>query len=354
MNTCSLQSTLEGMIIRHRNVDVERDVELPPLHQKIVCLDGSLQDKLSLNLFSLVIVSNAVTSERKDADYLFHYKQRKALDQLVANLRQASFFWSGIQISDVEFTLNFSKTFLDKREVYTTEDDRDLLRRVVDVGSMALSNPIWLAASKYHEMPLYVENKFTVDARAAWALDSKDQNPTLLGASQLLSLQIFVNTRLANHRGLGGLESAGKKAMETALVSSPPATRYKSNAMKMQRKLDEDLRTPARVPEVGEGLNPRKKQKKAVEANGSVPDPETLRQGSFFGFVSVSAQMSPSLPASIPEPISIPQVKVLQGGHGVVASSPSHPVAENLVSDGLISLNETLLPRIPSSQISAR
>jgi len=47
-NMDCLRSTLEGMIIRHRPEDVERDVILPPLYQSVVNLEGSLQDKLSL------------------------------------------------------------------------------------------------------------------------------------------------------------------------------------------------------------------------------------------------------------------------------------------------------------------
>ncbi len=131
-----LRNTLEGMIIRHRPADVEKDIVLPPLHQRIVYLDGSYQDKLSINMFSLMITSNAVTSERKDADYLFHPRQRKALGQLVANLRQASFFWSGFVEADVKVTIGIAKKFLAKNEVYTSDEDRFLLEKVVEVSAM--------------------------------------------------------------------------------------------------------------------------------------------------------------------------------------------------------------------------
>jgi hypothetical protein len=137
-NLDCLRNTLEGMIIRHRPADVEKDVELPPLHQRIVYIEGSLQDKLSLNLFSLVITSNAVTSERKDADYLFHPRQRKALGQLVANLRQASFFWCGFTTTDVGNTIQLVKSFLAKGEIYASEEDKYLLQKVVEVKAKYL------------------------------------------------------------------------------------------------------------------------------------------------------------------------------------------------------------------------
>jgi hypothetical protein len=135
-NLDCLRATLEGMIIRHRPEDVEKDIVLPPLHQKIVYLDGSLQDKLSLNLFSLVITSNAVQSERKDADYLFHQRQRKALGELVNNLRQASFFWCGFTKTDIETTIELAKNFLAKGEIYTSEEDKYLLQKVVEVSTV--------------------------------------------------------------------------------------------------------------------------------------------------------------------------------------------------------------------------
>lgn len=135
-NIDCLRSTLEGMIIRHQRADVEKDIELPPLHQKVVYLEGSYLDKLSLNMFSMVITSNAVTSERKDADYLFHHRQRKALGQLVANLRQASFFWSGFTIADIEATISIAKSFLSKGEVFTTNEDRSLLLEAIEVRTM--------------------------------------------------------------------------------------------------------------------------------------------------------------------------------------------------------------------------
>ncbi len=135
-NLDCLRNTLEGMIIRHRPADVEKDIVLPPLHHKIVYLEGSLQDKLSLNLFSLVITSNAVQSERKDADYLFHHRQRKALGELVGNLRQASFFWCGFTMADVENTIQLAKNFLAKGEIYTPDKDKHLLQKVVEVSAI--------------------------------------------------------------------------------------------------------------------------------------------------------------------------------------------------------------------------
>ena len=133
-NIDCLRSTLEGMIIRHQPMDVRKDIELPPLHQKVVYLEGSYLDKLSLNIFSLMIISNAITSERKDADYLFHPRQRHALGLLVANLRQASFFWSGSTKVDIEATITIAKSFLSNSDVFTTDADRATLLEAIQVS----------------------------------------------------------------------------------------------------------------------------------------------------------------------------------------------------------------------------
>jgi Helicase conserved C-terminal domain len=313
INACSLRSTLEGMIVRHRAEDVEKDVELPPLHQKIVYLDGSFQDKLTLNLFSLVIVSNAVTSERQDADYLFHPRQRKELAKLVGNLRQASFFWSGTLGDDAEFAINVAKTFLHRREVYTTDDDRYLLQKVVDIGSMALSNTIWLAASKYHEMPFFVKNKFRSDGRAAWSMDSNDRNPTLIGASQLLLLQKFVHGRLIKNRGMNGLKITGKKALQAALTFSSPMPKRNYKAANVQRKLANDPQFLVGAPGVDGYPSPKGRRKKALETNGPAKDPESGRQDTSRHLISTNAGRSRSLPAAIPEPTGASRAQVQQG-----------------------------------------
>lgn len=147
-NISCLRNTLETMIIRHRPEDVKSEIALPPLRQKIVYLDPSYQDKLSINIFSLMITSNAVTSERTDADYLFHPSQRKALGSLVSNLRQASFFWSGFNRSDLETTIKIANDYLDKDTTKIDHDDRSLLESVVQIGTMALHNQTWCAISE--------------------------------------------------------------------------------------------------------------------------------------------------------------------------------------------------------------
>jgi superfamily II DNA or RNA helicase len=190
-----LKSTLEGMIIRHRAEDVKKELQLPPLHQKVIYLEGSVQDRISLNMFSMMIVSNAVTSERRDADYLFHPRQRGPLQTLVSNLRQASFHWSGYTTEMVQSTVNISKKFLEERKVPVTPEDEQLLRQAIQMGEVALSNGIFKVVSKIHEMTMYVQNNFEKMVAAAWALDGDHRRPTLMGAHMITEAQKFLGAR---------------------------------------------------------------------------------------------------------------------------------------------------------------
>lgn len=209
-NMGCLRSTLESMIVRHRPEDVEKDIVLPPLYESAVYLDGSIQDKLSLNTFSIMIVINAITSERKDADYFFHPRQRPALNLLVSNLRQASFHWSGITMLDIESTITVAKTFLEKGEVYVSPSDEALLQEAIGYGEAILKNSIKKAVSEHHEIPVYLQNECTNEIRSAWALDRAPTNPAFMGLSMIRALQKHVIAKLPNPEE--GLIDAGNLA----------------------------------------------------------------------------------------------------------------------------------------------
>lgn len=265
-NQDCLRSTLESMIIRHQAHDVQVDITLPPLHQKIVYLDGSLQDKLSLNMFSMMIVSNAVTSERKDADYLFHPRQRKALQQLVSNLRQASFFWSGYTQDDIKATIDIAEKFVEANEVPVTSGDLQLLLDAIRYGKVVLSNSIAIAASTWHEMPMYVSNNCPEDVRESWALDRSPSNPTLIGASMIHAAQNFVGGQLWKEDPMDGLTTFGDKTMLNALNALETPVKRRS-----PKKADSDIKHPKKAAEIppalaggvslGDGASPKKRSR---------------------------------------------------------------------------------------------
>ncbi|TGO16295.1 hypothetical protein BPAE_0507g00020 [Botrytis paeoniae] len=208
-----LKSTLESMIIRHTARDITGQLRLPPLNEKIVSLEGCFQDKLSLNIFSMMITINAVTSEREGVDYFFHPRNRRALLTLFSNLRQASFTWSGYTKAMIENSLETAEKFLTKDDI--NHEDKKLLHEAIRVGKLALSNGIFTAVSQLHEMAMYVQNPLPEEIRRAWALDYHDGNPTLMGASMICAAkEAFYTYRR------GGLDDLSDSAFDTAKLTN--------------------------------------------------------------------------------------------------------------------------------------
>ncbi|KAI8956745.1 P-loop containing nucleoside triphosphate hydrolase protein [Daldinia sp. FL1419] len=188
-----LRTALNSLIIRHQLSDIS--TLLPPVEEKIVLLDGSYQDKLSLNLFSMMIIFNSVQSQRTDMDYFFHERQRKSLAQLVRNLRQACFF-GGVfySVEDIEKALETAKGFLEKKDIPISGEDEDLLRQAIDFGKIAVNNRLKDVSNKFHAMPLYIDN-FPGGGGKNWSLDDLGTNgqPICTDAGMIHALQKFLN-----------------------------------------------------------------------------------------------------------------------------------------------------------------
>ncbi|KAI9777307.1 MAG: hypothetical protein M1835_005265 [Candelina submexicana] len=207
-----LRNTLQGMIIKTRPEDVEKDLELPPLYNRLVYLKPSFYDKLSLDLFAMVLNVNAITSEREDEDYLFHPKNKKALYQLIANLRQSAFFWSGFSETDISKSIRVAKAYRDEKAVGDSADYR-LLEECIWTGECALSSSGWKSYGKFHELGIFVDD-FPAEAAMEWALDEAQGTPLLTGMTQLIAAQKFVNEQLYASDPGAGLADAGKAVMD--------------------------------------------------------------------------------------------------------------------------------------------
>ncbi|KAI1415572.1 P-loop containing nucleoside triphosphate hydrolase protein [Hypoxylon sp. FL1857] len=188
-----LRTALDSLIVRHRLADVS--TLLPPVEEKVVLLDGSFQDRLSLNLFSMMIIFNSVQSQRTDMDYFFHERQRKSLIQLVKNLRQACFF-GGVfySVDDIARSLETAEGFLEKKAIPISKDDEDLLREAISFGKLAVKNRLKDISNKFHAMPLYVDD-FPSGSGKNWSLDEQevDGQPICTDAGMVHALQKFLN-----------------------------------------------------------------------------------------------------------------------------------------------------------------
>ena len=213
----SLKTLLDSLVVRHQIEDVEADIQLPPLYNRVVYLQPSWHDKLSLNLFILVLTANAVTSERVDEDYMFHAKNRRELNKLVNNLRQSGFYWTSFSPSDVTKTLKLSQAYLEEHTnpgSVCEEADRSLLKQAIEIGEIALESPSWKAFADLHEMGMFVEF-FPENAQEAWSLVRRNgDGPLLIGATQLAKAQSWVNAHLYVSSPSIGLVGVGVATMQ--------------------------------------------------------------------------------------------------------------------------------------------
>ncbi|KAL2182902.1 hypothetical protein L209DRAFT_760220 [Thermothelomyces heterothallicus CBS 203.75] len=189
--TDCLRATLRSLIIRHRLSEVGE--LLPPVNEKIVYLDGCYQDRLALNLFSMMIIFNAVQSQRTDQDYFFHPRQRKALLELVHNLRQASFFGGSFFSPDqIRKAIDTAEEFLREGKVQVSAEDEALLRDAIALGRVAERNNMKRCANLFREIPLYVRN-FPWNAGREWSLDLRNGDPVCTDSRMISALQRFLS-----------------------------------------------------------------------------------------------------------------------------------------------------------------
>lgn len=187
----SLESTLNSLIIRHRTSEI--GALLPSVTEKVVVLEGSYQDRLSLNLFSMMIVFNSVQSQRTDMDYFFHHKQRKSLLQIVHNLKQASFFGGSFFTADeIAKSVETAEKFLAERKLPISPEDESLLQQAIQFGNLAIHNRLRNLTNQFHEMAVSITG-FPGNAGASWSLDDAATDGSICtSTSMLLSLQSLV------------------------------------------------------------------------------------------------------------------------------------------------------------------
>lgn len=208
----SLRATLQSLVVRHRLDVINRELPLPRLHNRVVYLEPTFYDKLAINLFLFNLTVNAVTSERKDQDYMFHRRNRKHLSLLINNLRQAGFWWTGFDQKNLETTIDVAVQYLEKNREKMASEDIELLSEGIRIAQKALNCRSWDAFCQFDELGVFVQD-FPEHARALWSLTSEDrQELLLLGISQARLAQKFITSRLTADDPAEGLAGAGIKA----------------------------------------------------------------------------------------------------------------------------------------------
>jgi hypothetical protein len=282
-----LASTFNSLIIRHQLSEISH--MLPAVDSRIVKLEGSYQDKLCMNLFSMMIIFNAVQSQRTDQDYFFHPRNRKAVLELVSNLRQAIFFGgSFFTKSEIQKSVETAESFLEEKSVSINESDEALLNASIKLGKLAMANKIKRAANIYHEMPLYIE-KFPGGTSSAWSMDDDGGGgPTCTNWKLMIAAQRTLRPFLGSGEALntylnsGSFSRAGVLAQGRAIhdaqpPQSPRASRSAEKTLAGNTKLGEDHR-----------INPRRGPLAAIklDAKGIPTPPQTPQED-----IEIAAQL---------------------------------------------------------------
>ncbi|EFQ26506.1 hypothetical protein CGRA01v4_05663 [Colletotrichum graminicola] len=224
-----LRATLNSLLIRHRLSQL--NTLLPSVNEKIVVLDGSYQDKLSLNIFSMMIIFNAVQSQRVDRDYFFDPHQRKALLQLLHNLKQASFFGGSFFTKDeIKRSLETAQSFVEEKKVPISEEDEVSLKQAMEVAQTAIDNQLKEYSNKFNEVPIFIQDFLPNGVGSAWSLDDRKTNPTCTDAGMVLAVQKLIvssqnDTTKLNSLLNGKLEEEGRKEQAGQITSVAEVTK---------------------------------------------------------------------------------------------------------------------------------
>ena len=313
----SLRGILESLVVRHRIEDIEKDIQLPALNNKVVYLKPSWHDKLSINLFLLNLIVNAVTSERCDEDYMFHPKNRSQLNKLIANLRQSGFYWTSVNPQDLAKSLEVSQKYLDQPAESVRfpsgrkTGDAEMLQQAIAIGQATLESPSWSAFALLHEIGLYVEH-FPAVACESWSLlQSGYSEPLLVGATQLAKAQRFIDFHLYDDDLEQRLANEGQDVMQKSWREATIDNKPESNAQNFQVR--------------------RTKNKRVASSSSFTEEPKLLSKHTFSrGRVSASPPKPPRIAKNAPESLGGNALDTGKGLKSALKPSPESASAAQL------------------------
>ncbi|KAF1358862.1 hypothetical protein EJ07DRAFT_166331 [Lizonia empirigonia] len=271
-STC-FQRTLEGMV------------------HNVVYLHPCWYDKMTANLFIQVLRANAITSERTDVDYLFHPNSVKAKHSVIRNLRQSNFTWTGFSVEDVVSTLETSAKYLSKDgKKCSLEDAQSLLESSQSVAALPATAD-WVALSTAHEVGVAVEG-WPAESEESFAF-AYPEKPTMIGLSQLLEGQLYVDSNIKSEEPSSNLaligESGKVKIAEMAQAELKPlnsrrASILVSKASPKKSYKTESTETPEAITPVS--ARPKKRSLAHDDEIATLPDDSPLLDTRIIGTTS--------------------------------------------------------------------
>ncbi|THH11563.1 hypothetical protein EW146_g8002 [Bondarzewia mesenterica] len=274
-----LTQVMASVMVRHRIEDIERDFVLPPLQQETILLDLDPFALTSYNAIQAAIAANAIDSERKDQDYLFHPSNSARLNELVENMSQMMFWHVDDNFFNVDELVKHIEEMVERairRQV--PPEDIAMIRQSAKHVKLAVSDMSWRAIqrSPFAEMPYRIVNmpKHIFDAWTRGQREPYESGNTSSGwpsdmmfALHLLTLRELVVARpltsedgIVNHGRMLAEENARREAlMKEQKVKRRPKSRAKKAGGGDKREADMVTET-ARKAEAPEKIEEMQKE----------------------------------------------------------------------------------------------
>ncbi|EJD02151.1 uncharacterized protein FOMMEDRAFT_87894 [Fomitiporia mediterranea MF3/22] len=138
-----LEQVMAANMVRHRVSDIERFVRLPPLKEEVVMLDLEEYGQMTYNVLLSFVAVNAVDSERRDMDYLFHSSKTSVLASTIENLSHSLFWRFDENALDYDLSENIHRAenaIIHARERGQSEEDIHLVERAIAHLSVMWNN----------------------------------------------------------------------------------------------------------------------------------------------------------------------------------------------------------------------
>lgn len=194
-----IRRIMHRLMVRNLPRSIESEIELPPLYTTVVYVPQSYQNKLTECIFRASIVTNAVTSERRDQDYLFHANNSHHLRNLLNNITHSTFWWTGWTVDGASGLISVARNALDKAtqgSLILSPTDRYDLEMSIYWVERALKDMCWRECSVSHEMGYVVDNMLP-DIAPLWNLDGQSDS-VVYGGSALVELQRLVHAKVSS------------------------------------------------------------------------------------------------------------------------------------------------------------
>ncbi|OJA17037.1 hypothetical protein AZE42_03572 [Rhizopogon vesiculosus] len=168
--------------------DVEKEIVIPPMRHTSIYMDLNAYAAKSYNAMQAGIAVNAIDSERKDLDYLFHPR-----------MERRGMFWSA---SDILFNVDqicYEASEFLARAIQRKSSDHDmaLLEQALAHADAAAKDPLWRAMQPHEDVPFFVTGMDLVvfEAWTRGKLKDRSRAHDLIHANRLSDLRALIRKK---------------------------------------------------------------------------------------------------------------------------------------------------------------